>query len=424
MERVSINRLPNGLTVCTFSDPNRSLAAASLLVRAGAIDERADYGVAHLLEHAVFSTEYFPTPLLNVAADSEGIDLNAYTSSAFTEFATSGSADALETMLRLIAEMVLRPLLEDSYIENERQIVLREYAQRLNSPVTLADRAMLPLLYGGRLASPVIGDKDSINGISADSVRSFWRANYVPNDAILVIVAPARHAAVLALAESMFGNWKPSPNAIQPSFIAANHKRRYATLETDSFGTAKILFTATSPTWNMCEASANDDVLNAAAAVLGSGMASRLFRLREESGLMYSVGAYYYRFPFGGRFAAGATVMPEDTGVAILRIWNELARIGREPVEDAELARAKRLLVTAAFGELERTSGIVDRLGGALLFGAELTKALQPQDAVAGIDPEQIKQAVQLLLPNMKLVVVGNKSAIDAANNAVAQLSW
>jgi zinc protease len=107
------------------------------------------------------------------------------------------------------------------------------------------------------------------------------------------------------------------------------------------------------------------DALDLAGQILAGGKGSRLHRrLVREERLAQDVALFSMGLVAGASITVGmATARP---GVDLIELetafWQELDRMGREPVSDDELARAKALTEADELGALQRVDEKADRL--------------------------------------------------------------
>ena len=113
-------------------------------------------------------------------------------------------------------------------------------------------------------------------------------------------------------------------------------------------------------------------------AILGDGMASRLFRnLREEHGLAYQVGSVNYQYALDGAFIAYIGTNPKNVEEAKMGILAQMNTIKTEFVTQKELDSAKEKII------------------GNLLVGLETNMdfaKLNSQNAVLGRDLEYLNE--------------------------------
>jgi zinc protease len=103
--------------------------------------------------------------------------------------------------------------------------------------------------------------------------------------------------------------------------------------------------------------------LAVASYVLGGGSASRLYtRVREESGLAYAVYSWVSPWRHGASFAVSAQTRTVEVPKVVVMIREELARMGREPVAERELALARQYLIGSFPLRLDTSGKVADFL--------------------------------------------------------------
>ena len=104
---VTVDRLPNGLTVVTAPFDSPGIVAHYIVVRVGSRNEveSGRTGFAHLFEHMMFrGTERFPSQEYERLIQSLGADNNANTSSDRTCYTTVLPTAALPTLVDVEAD--------------------------------------------------------------------------------------------------------------------------------------------------------------------------------------------------------------------------------------------------------------------------------------------------------------------------------
>src|SRR5207244_7212240 len=156
-----------------------------------------------------------------------------------------------------------------------------------------------------------------------------------------------------------FGSWTRPADALSlvlPSTASASAReetvKRELTQTTIMFGRQPVL--QTDPDYFP---------LSVASYVLGGGSASRLYtRVREESGLAYSVYSWVSPWRYGSSFAVSAQTRTAEAPKVVAMMREELARMGREPVSDRELALAKQYLIGSFPMRLDTSGKVADFL--------------------------------------------------------------
>jgi predicted Zn-dependent peptidase len=107
------------------------------------------------------------------------------------------------------------------------------------------------------------------------------------------------------------------------------------------------------------------DALDLAGHILAGGKGSRLHRrLVRDERIAQDVAVFSLGLVGGGSVTAGwATARPNVDLIQLeTAFWEELERLGREPVSDDELDRAKALTEADELGALQRVDEKADRL--------------------------------------------------------------
>ncbi len=224
---VRFGRLPNGLRYALqHNETPKDGVAMRMRIGAGSLQERDDeQGLAHFLEHMAFrGSVQVPdgevVHMLQRQGLSFGPDTNAFTGFDQTVYHFNfpkADATALDTGLMLFREIGERLTLDPTLIEQEKGVVLSEERAR-DVPGMRAYAAEQALtLAGTRVALRLpIGHIDTIQAATAERLRRYYRANYRPDNATLVVVGNIDVDAVERQIRERFADWKPAgqPDAL------------------------------------------------------------------------------------------------------------------------------------------------------------------------------------------------------------------
>ncbi|RWR01221.1 hypothetical protein ED28_14970 [[Pantoea] beijingensis] len=137
--------LANGLRVRLISDPLASRAAALVQLTAGSHDEPDEWpGLAHLLEHVVFSGSkgYQEEHRLMSWAQAEGAKLNATTHATSTSWFFDSPMEKLSEGLARLVDMLAYPLLSPQAIQQEVAVIDAEYRMLASHADTQREAAL------------------------------------------------------------------------------------------------------------------------------------------------------------------------------------------------------------------------------------------------------------------------------------------
>jgi zinc protease len=330
--------LPNGLTVLVRRDRSAPVVAVVTYVKAGYFDETdAQVGIAHVLEHMYFKG----TPTRGVGEIAKetmasGGYLNAHTIYDHTSYYTVLPAGRLADGLAVQSDAYANSMIDAAELARELEVIIQEAKRKTDSPSALATESLHALLFDRqRIRRWRIGEPDRLRSFTRDDLLAFYRTYYHPGNTILSIVGDVDPDATLSLVETYYGALPDRPIVRDrgPAERSAPGLR-YRQWEGD-IAQAQLLFG-----WRTAGTLDPDTpLLDVAAAALGGGRASRLYRAVRERQLASSVSAYNYTPTDVGVFVIHAETPPGKTLDAARAAWAEL-----EPAfVPAEIERAQRL---------------------------------------------------------------------------------
>ena len=98
-------------------------------------EAQSDRGKKHLMEHCVASrTHQFDYQQLKDYSFRENIYLNAYTGALSMGFETNGHQSDFKKLVDLLLEITFSPVFDDTDLNREKEIVLREISERRGDP--------------------------------------------------------------------------------------------------------------------------------------------------------------------------------------------------------------------------------------------------------------------------------------------------
>ncbi len=342
--RVEVFRfeLSRGVRAIALPMAGKIAASVGVWVFSGSAHEpNALAGISHFIEHLVFKgTRNYDARAIVTEIESRGGGIDAYTSREETCYQATVVGEDLEVALRILADLVCRPLFREEDIELERGVVLSEMREVRETPSVLAQDIFPLLLFGDiPLARPILGAEATVKLFERKTIAGFWQSHYVGENILVGASGAVEPHRFAELVEKYFDPRR-------------GERLGYDVPEGAPFAGKVVVVPYGSQQvhvlvgWRTFPYS--DDrrySLAVADAVLGRGSASRLFqRIREELGLVYDIHSfaeYYSRTGFWGIYAAAA---PENAARLLRELRREVERLSREPVPDDELVKAKNFL--------------------------------------------------------------------------------
>lgn len=282
---------------------------------------------AQLLEHRA----------IHLAAGTDNIALKC-----LTEDFTDG--------FKLMVDIVKKPSLRPASIEKVRSQMINELEELWESPTDYVDQLAKEIIYERHpYHKNSSGDRDTVTALSRPILQQYARTYLVPDGAVLVVVGDLSGLNLERFVAEHLEDWKgalvpeleyPALPHYEPKVVDLPQQREQTVL---AFAAPSIA--RSHPDYNAL--SLLDIVLTGGAA---GSPASRLFQLREESGLFYMIGGsllYGSHKEPGMRFIK-TIVAPEKALHAQSLILDTLETVGRAGITHDELEDAKNVHFAAS----------------------------------------------------------------------------
>ena len=405
---ITEHRLKNGLRVLLIERHADPVVALMTWYRVGARNEREDEaGVSHFLEHMMFKgSRRFAKGEVDRITTELGGSNNAFTGYDHTAYWFELASDRWERGLEIEADRMRHLSLDEGEFNAEREVVLEELAMGKDDPWRqLSELVQTTLFTRHPYRRPIIGHIDALRGMTAASMRDFYRRFYHPGNATLVVCGDIRPRKALAAVRKHFGELPTGPSyeeadCFRPEVDAPEGARRVSMTWPDQ-GSRMCMV------WPGARVGTDDDwTLDVLSTAMTSGRSSRMYRrLVLDKGLATSISTHNDSRVEGGVFWLMAEcaqgVAPEKLEAAVNA---ELARIATEKIPAAEFKRVKLILTSAEAYETETVTDLAETLGEFAVdadwrMAVEGTRHLMAVDARRALDC-----ASRILDPNRQVV--------------------
>jgi len=368
--------LDNGLKIIVWPDHDIPNVVMYTFVRAGGRNEYPGVtGVSHCFEHMMFlGTDKRAPGEFDTTMEAAGGANNAYTSSDVTVYTDWFPRSALESIFELEGDRFENLAIVPEVFESERRVVYSERRSRVdnNNFWKLDEQVQATAFVAHPYQFTVIGWPSDIESWTQEDLVNYYRTYYAPNNRTVVVTGDVTAEEVFGLAEKYFA---PTPAQEPPPAIR--------TVEPEQLGPRRLVVEASAQTPMLRLAFHASSAAEPAALsmslllnILVGGESSRLHQLFvEDEGLAISVGgdqdegfdpglAYFYlTLPPGG-----------DPAELERRMLDELMRVAREGVTDAELSKARNIVLADFWRELATINGKASALGNYDVFHGNYEK--------------------------------------------------
>ena len=399
--------LANGLTVAVDPLPYAESVAFGLYAGVGSRSEPAHLsGLAHLVEHMVFKgAGGRDTRELAEVIEDVGGSLNAWTARDQTVFHARALARDLPLVAELIADLVRAPHFDEEHLGREKQVILSELGESVDSPDDLVHDHLFEAAFRGQaIGRPVLGSEKTVRSIARKDCFDWLQQQFVPSRVVLAASGRVEPEQVLKLAERLFGDMESrEAPAVEPAHFTGGVQGDRRAFEQAHWCLAFEGMPATDP----C-----NPALALFVQALGGGTSSRLFQeLREERGMAYSIYAWNQAFADTGLVGIGCAAERARAAESV-NLAREVLAATADGLSETELSRARAQMEAGLLMALETAQGRADAIARSIeVFGRILSLA-ELLEQIRAVNVDDARAAGRALLDRPAAVAsVGAKLA-------------
>lgn len=398
--------LSNGLTIATEHSPYVQTATVGVFIDAGSRAETdATNGTAHFLEHLAFKgTKTRTQHQLELEIENMGGHLNAYTSRENTVYYAKSLKDDVGKSVEILADILQNSKLEESAIERERDVILREQEEvdkQLEEVVF--DHLHATAFQHQPLGRTILGPKENILSISRANLTDYISTNYKADRMVLVGAGGVPHEQLVELAEKHFSGLKPSGSNLSigsargpsPDFVGSEVRMR-----DDTIPTAHIAIAVEGVSWKdpqyftalVAQAIiGNWDRAMGNAPHLGSRLSSFVHKNQLCNSFMSFSTSYSDTGLWGIYLVSDKVTRLDDLVHFALREWSRLAQC----VTETEVERAKAQLKASLLLSLDGTTAVAEDIGRQIITTGRRMNPAEIERVVGAITEKDVMKFAQ-----------------------------
>ena len=392
--------LDNGIRLVTESMGHvRSVSLGVWLARGSRHETDQDSGIAHFVEHMLFKgTATRTAEDIAQAVDSIGGQLDAFTAKEYASYYVKVLDQHLPLAVDILSDIVLRPAFNQIDIDREKKVILEEIKMVEDTPDDLVHELFTQAFWEGHpLGRPILGTKESVEGLTQHRLRDHFRGAYAAENIIISAAGNLEHSALREALDKAFGEM---PSAGRKETWTAPAVIPKVVIRSKELEQSHLCLGTSSYPQNH-DARYASYVLN---TMLGGSMSSRLFQnIREKRGLAYSVFSGINAYRDAGSLTVYAGCANEAVGEVIDLIVEELRVIKQTPVADSELRRAKDHLKGSVMLSLENTASRMSHLARQEIYFDRQFSLDETLDGIERVTPDDIQRVARELFSNGSL---------------------
>ena len=406
--------LPNEIKIVSEHITSSKSVALGIWVRAGAVDEEDIYaGISHFAEHMMFKgTSKRSSKAIAMDFDKLGVQVDAFTGKEATCYYFKSLPENFEAAADILCDMVENSVLDREELDRERDVIIEEIKMDMDSPEDLVHDNFISLLFkDSSYEKTITGTASSLKRISRKVLKKYVCEHYTRDNIVVSVSGNYDLESIKSYFSGRFMNLKQSSS--ERKLIESSYEPGFKSSKKDlqqshiSMGTRAISITDTrSYAFALLE------------DIIGGGMSSRLFqKIREESGLAYTVYAADGDFSLNGYFEIYAAVSHANVNKTIDAIKKEIDILRDYPVTAEELSASKhQILSDYIFSQESSTERMLINGKNYLL----LDKIFEPEDVIRNYSDVTIED-----IDNVKDVISDSSSySISIVSNRYFKNSY
>ncbi len=329
--------LPNGLRILTLERPQTPLVAVKLFIKVGSRHDGARPGLAHFVEHMLFSREWPAGDSAFRRIEAVGGEINAVTHREYTALQAVALARDVPRIFQAFQD-ALAPLdISADRVAREREVLLHEMGRAADTQAVVWD-LFLQALWGKEdsLARPIYGTPETVRAITPQDLAAHYVRYHVPARMVLAVAGGIRHEEVVELARREW-SWEAGSGWAEDPWRPRSHGPGRMGVAKDLQATHLVVGIET-----VDMKDPRRPAVKVMDIILGKGAYSRLHRrLREGLGVVYQVTSVGMNYEDRGYLCAYTSCAPRETPTVVEVIVDEFDHLRRAPVTAAELRDAQ-----------------------------------------------------------------------------------
>ena len=343
-----------------------------------------------------------------------GADLSSGAGADTSVVSFAGLVEFSNDLLQLVSELAQNASFPADEFERERRQLIEGLRIERTTPSFLASERLRRVLFGAHPYGTISPIEAQVESYELPQLVDFYRHNYRPGNALLVMVGDFPPAALLDQVENVFGAWDAGnvPEAPNPPLPNLQGRRVYLVHLPGAVQTQVLVgnraITRKHPDWLR---------LTLANSIYGGAFNSRLvMNIREQKGYTYSPRSGAHPLRQHGYFSISAAVRNDVVAATLKEIFYEIDRMRSEPVGEDELADARNYLSGVFSLGLATQDGLAGQLATSTLERLPEDYLETYRERILALTAADVLDAAQKYFDsaNAQIVIVGDRAQIEA----------
>jgi len=413
----------NGIRVFVVENHEVPLVSTQLVVRAGTMDDEhlASLTAGMLGEGTAARSK----AKIDEAIEFVGGELGSVPSLHTTTIYTHSLHRDLKLALVLMADEVMKATFPAASLGKLKQAARANVRRATSRPGPLADRLLRMVAYpDGHPYGRSLPSQDSIDAITVDDVKKFYKTFYRPNNAFLVFSGHVTAEEAKPIVERTFARWKKVDESKLPTNPLNGFKKytlpsKLVVHVVDRAGSDKVEVRM----GTVAVARNHEDwvALQVANNILGDETSGRLFMdLRETQGLTSAIESEVTMGQAPGTFVISTSTRADTLGQMLAGVFGHIQKIRTEAPTQKEFDDTVEKMIGQFPLEVETASDIVEKVREILVYGLNNDYWATYRDQLSALTPADVQNAAKRYVhPVPHVVIVGDAGKIQEQVKAV-----
>ena len=416
--------LANGIKILGVTSTETPTVTLTLGMDGGMLlDSEGKAGTAYLTALLMNeTTKHYSNEALASELAKLGSSIRFSTAGRYSQVYVSTLTKHLDETLALLKEKLFNPAFTEEDFERMKERVVQGLQQQAKTPSSLARRARDLILFGedNRVSLPDEGTLETVQSITLDDVKTFYKNYYSPDKASIVAVGNLSKKDMVETLD-FIGQWQGNAYefADYSDFPQYNQNQIFLIDSPEAVQSVVYIVDRSLP----FDATGDHFKSRLMNFPLGGAFNSRInLNLREDKGFTYGANSGFVGDKTLGWFEVSTDLTAANTGEGIKEILGEIERYRSEGVEKAEIDFMRNAFTLSDALEFETPTSKARFLRQLLSYGLEKGYREAQLDIINNIDKESIDALAKqyLNLDKMQIIVVGDKAKILPQLNALS----
>jgi len=403
-----VYKLNNGMTIIVVENHKLPRVSASLRMDNPPVALKNKKGTDDLLTSLLGSgSQNMSKDQFNKKIDFYGARVSLYKSG----FNINALSKYFPEVLALTADQALNPKFSTEDFKDEKNKLVEGLKMDEKSTPAAARRVTDKLAYGAHAygESTTI---ETVKNINLEDVKTYYKNNFIPNNAYLVVVGDVKATDIKEMAEKAFSNWQKA--TVVNSEIPVINDVAATEIDFINMPNAEQTELKVVQRSDVRKSSPDYQKVLLMNSILGGDFNSYLnMTLREDHGWTYGARSHFGSGKYGALFTASTSVRNSVADSAVVVTLAQFNKILNEKVDAETLKNTKAKYLGNFVLQMEKPSTIANQAYDVFVNNLPddyYETFLQKVEAVTVDDVQAV--AKKYLNPNKLRVVVAGKASV------------